>query len=147
MRGLATTFSTAAPATTPYSYKYSNEGVTVDLSAGTGLGGYAEADVLQNFTNIEGSIHADRLTGTAGDNTFFGSGGGDTFIGNGGIDTVDYSSSATGVTVNLTTGAGTAGLAAGELADRNHQSHRLGDRQQYADGQYQREHPDRRRRQ
>ena len=96
------------------SYKYSNEGVTVDLSAGTGLGGYAEGDVLQNFTNIEGSSHADSLTGTAGDNTFFGSGGGDTFIGNGGIDTVDYSSSATGVTVNLTTGAGTAGLAAGD---------------------------------
>ncbi len=96
------------------SYKYSNEGVTVDLSAGTGLGGYAEGDVLQNFSNIEGSTHADRLTGTAGDNIFYGSGGGDTFIGNGGIDTVDYSSSSTGVTVNLTTGAGTAGLATGD---------------------------------
>ena len=42
------------------SYKYSKEGVTVDLSAGTGLGGYAEGDVLQNFSNIEGSTHADR---------------------------------------------------------------------------------------
>jgi Ca2+-binding RTX toxin-like protein len=96
------------------SYKYSNEGVTVDLSAGTGHGGYAEGDVLQNFTNIEGSQFADRLTGTAGDNTFIGSGGGDTIIGNGGTDTVDYSGSATGVTVNLTTGVGSAGLASGD---------------------------------
>src|SRR3984957_14207898 len=96
------------------SYKYSNAGVTVDLSAGTGSGGYAEGDTFQNFTNIEGSQFADRLTGTAGNNTFLGSGGGDTIIGNGGVDTVDYSSSATGVSVNLTTGAGSGGLANGD---------------------------------
>ncbi|MET0676483.1 MAG: calcium-binding protein, partial [Bradyrhizobium sp.] len=100
--------------TNTVSYKYSNEGVTVDLAAGTGSGGYATGDVLTNFSNIEGSSHSDRLTGTAGDNIFFGSGGSDTFIGNGGIDTVDYSSSTSGVTVNLTTGAGTAGMAAGD---------------------------------
>jgi len=96
------------------SYKHSNDAVVVDLSAGTGRGGYAEADVIQNFTNIEGSRFADRLTGTAGDNTFIGSGGGDTFIGNGGVDTVDYSSSTAGVSVNLTTGVGTGGLANGD---------------------------------
>ena len=75
------------------SYIYSNSGVTVDLSGGTGKGGAAEGDVLSNFTSIEGSTLADKLTGTGGDNTFFGSGGGDTIIGNGGVDTVDYSKS------------------------------------------------------
>src|SRR5450432_3954212 len=96
------------------SYKYSNDGVIVDLAAGTGSGGYAAGDALQNFTNIEGSRFADRLTGTAGDNTFLGSGGGDTIIGNGGVDTVDYSSSTVGVNVNLTTGVGSGGLANGD---------------------------------
>ncbi len=96
------------------SYKYSNEGVTVDLSTGTAHGGYAEGDVIQNFSNIEGSRFADTLTGTSGDNTFYGSGGGDIIIGNGGVDTVDYSSSTTGVSVNLTTGVGSGGLAAGD---------------------------------
>ncbi|MET0221342.1 MAG: calcium-binding protein, partial [Tardiphaga sp.] len=96
------------------SYKYSNTGVTVDLGAGTASGGYAAGDVIQNFSNIEGSAYADRLTGTVGNNTFYGSGGGDTLIGNGGVDTVDYSSSAVGVSVNLTTGAGSGGLANGD---------------------------------
>src|SRR5450631_3160766 len=96
------------------SYKYSNDAVIVDLSAGTGSGGYAAGDTIQNFTNIEGSRFADRLTGTAGDNTFLGSGGGDTIIGNGGVDTVDYSSSTVGVHVNLTTGVGSGGLANGD---------------------------------
>ncbi len=100
--------------TNTLSYKYSNEGVTVDLSTGVGSGGYAAGDTIANFTNIEGSRFADRLTGTSGNNTFFGSGGGDTIIGNGGVDTVDYSSSAGGVNVNLTTGHGTGGLADGD---------------------------------
>ncbi|WP_407156418.1 hypothetical protein [Bradyrhizobium sp. STM 3557] len=96
------------------SYKYSNEGVTVDVSTGSAHGGYAEGDVLQNFTNIEGSRFADKLTGTVGDNTFYGSGGGDIIIGNGGNDTVDYSASTAGVSVNLTTGLGSGGLANGD---------------------------------
>uniref|UniRef100_UPI0025DBD1D9 beta strand repeat-containing protein n=1 Tax=Tardiphaga sp. TaxID=1926292 RepID=UPI0025DBD1D9 len=96
------------------SYKYSNAGVTVDLAAGTGSGGYATGDVIQNFTNIEGSHFSDRLTGSSANNTFLGSGGGDVIIGNGGIDTVDYSGSADGVSANLTTGLGTAGLASGD---------------------------------
>ena len=129
------------------SYKYSNEGVTVDLSTGAAHGGYAEGDVIQNFTNIEGSRFADTLTGTSGDNTFYGSGGGDIIIGNGGVDTVDYSSSTTGVSVNLTTGVGSGGLAAGDYADRDQQSDRLGHRQQHADRQQRRERHHRRRRQ
>ena len=43
--------------TNTISYKYSNEGVTVDLSTGAGSGGYATGDTITNFTNIEGSAH------------------------------------------------------------------------------------------
>ena len=95
------------------SYALSNSGVTVDLGAGTGSGGYAAGDVLSNFTSIVGSSYADRLTGTSGDNTFFGSGGADTFIGAGGNDWVDYSASTAGVTVDLAAGTGAGGLAEG----------------------------------
>ena len=105
-----------------------------------------KATPSQNFTNIEGSAFADKLTGTAGDNTFYGSGGGDIIIGNGGIDTVDYSSSTTGVSVNLTTGIGSGGLAARRHADRHQQSDRLGHRQQHADRQQRRQRHHRRRR-
>lgn len=93
------------------SYAQSAAGVTVDLSTGQGGSGYAEGDRLQNFTSVEGSAHADRLTGTAGNNTFYSRGGADTIIGNGGDDTVDYSASTTGVSVDLATGRGFAGFA------------------------------------
>ena len=97
------------------SYAYSASGVTVDLGAGTGTGGYATGDVLTNFTSIVGSAYADRLTGTSGNNTFYGSLGADTIIGAGGIDTVDYSGSTVGVTVDLTAGTGLGGQAAGDV--------------------------------
>ena len=97
------------------SYALSNSGVTVDLGAGTGSGGYAAGDILSNFTSIVGSSYADRLTGTSGDNTFFGSGGADTFIGAGGNDWVDYSTSSAGVTVDLDAGTGSGGQAEGNL--------------------------------
>ncbi|MCA0407168.1 MAG: hypothetical protein LCH39_13580, partial [Proteobacteria bacterium] len=70
--------------TNTISYALSASGVTVDLAAGTGRGGYAEGDVLTNFQNVEGSAFADSLVGTSGNNTFIGSAGADTIIGNGG---------------------------------------------------------------
>ncbi len=96
------------------SYAYSDAGVTVDLAAGTGRGGYADGDVLRNFQNIEGSNYADNLVGTSGDNIFIASRGADNIIGNGGSDTVDYAGSAAGVTVDLATGFGQGGLAEGD---------------------------------
>ena len=114
------------------SYAGSATGVTVDLSAGTGLGGDAEGDTLSNIENVTGSAQADILTGGggvnilsggAGDDTLTGGADNDTLIGGAGadaldggadIDTANYAASAAGVTVDLAAGAGLGGDAAGD---------------------------------
>mgnify|MGYP003638120837 CR=1 FL=1 len=114
------------------SYAGSAAGVTVDLSAGTGLGGDAEGDTLSNIENVTGSAQADILTGGggvnilsggAGDDTLTGGADNDTLIGGAGadaldggadIDTANYAASAAGVTVDLAAGAGLGGDAAGD---------------------------------
>ncbi|PHZ85269.1 beta strand repeat-containing protein [Paremcibacter congregatus] len=114
------------------SYAGSAAGVTVDLSAGTGLGGDAEGDTLANIENVTGSAQADILTGGggvnilsggAGDDTLTGGADNDTLIGGSGadaldggadIDTASYAASAAGVTVNLAAGTGLGGDAAGD---------------------------------
>ncbi|MDQ1195402.1 cadherin domain-containing protein [Agrobacterium sp. SORGH_AS 787] len=112
-------------------YSASLLGVTVDLTLGTGIGGDAAGDVLRNIENVTGSALDDVLTGTSGANVLLGGDGDDTLIGLGGADmldggagsnTVDYSASAAGVNVNLSTnigayanaGAGTGGDAEGD---------------------------------
>jgi len=67
-------------------YVGSNEGVTVDLGAGTATGGHAEGDVLSNVEQLFGSGHDDTLTGNASNNFILGSTGDDTLDGGGGID-------------------------------------------------------------
>jgi hypothetical protein len=92
------------------SYAASNAAVIVDLSAGTGVGGYAAGDVLTGIQNVIGSAHND---------TFFASSEANAFTGGGqdlnGADTVSYANdtSGTGVIVNLFTGQG-GGAAAGD---------------------------------
>jgi len=49
-----------------------------------------------------------------GNDTLVGGGGADALIGGGGTDTADYSASTSGVTVNLATGVGSGGDAAGD---------------------------------
>ncbi len=104
-------------------YTASGDGVTVDLSSGTGLGGDAEGDRLSGVENVTGSDQDDRLTGDGnanrldgrgGNDTLAGLGGADTLIGGDGIDTADYSASTAGVTVNLSTGTGSGGDAQGD---------------------------------
>ncbi|MGO4832234.1 beta strand repeat-containing protein, partial [Rhizobiaceae sp. 2RAB30] len=104
-------------------YSASAAGVAVDLSAGTGVGGDAEGDTLTDVENIIGSAQADRLTGAAtanvltggnGDDILAGLGGADALVGGAGIDLADYSASASGVTVDLGTGTGSGGDAAGD---------------------------------
>ncbi len=57
-------------------------GIEVDLAAGTtSLGGK-----LSRFENLVGTAHADRLTGTSGDNIFTLNGGSDTVFGGEGFD-------------------------------------------------------------
>ncbi|MGE0204776.1 MAG: M10 family metallopeptidase C-terminal domain-containing protein [Hyphomicrobiaceae bacterium] len=111
-------------------YRNSDEGVTVNLLAGTGSGGEAEGDTLSGIENIAGSGLGDTLTGDhganafdgwTGDDTFAGLGGADTFYGGDGIDTVTYAASNAGVTVSLYFGGATTpylgqgGHAAGDL--------------------------------
>ena len=67
-------------------YVGSNEGVTVDLGAGTASGGHADGDLLISIEQLFGSSHADVLTGDAQNNFIFGSGGDDILDGAGGID-------------------------------------------------------------
>lgn len=68
-------------------YRTSDGAVTVSLVAGaTNTGGDAEGDVLSNIEHLRGSVHADILTGNAGNNRIHGNGGADTLTGGDGKD-------------------------------------------------------------
>ncbi|WP_062205001.1 type I secretion C-terminal target domain-containing protein [Aureimonas sp. AU12] len=82
-------------------YRTSAAGVTVDLLAGTGLGGDAAGDRLVHIENLVGSIYADRLTGDDGDNVLDGGAGADRLDGGAGVDTADYTRSAAAIVVDL----------------------------------------------
>ena len=102
------------------SYKYSMEGVTINLLSGQADGGDAEGDTLkEDIESIEGSMHDDMLTGSdvvnylwgLGGNDFLdgdedddiliGGPGADELVGGEGSDTASYAGSAAGVTVRL----------------------------------------------
>ncbi|WP_342237921.1 calcium-binding protein [Inquilinus sp. OTU3971] len=104
-------------------YSASSAGVTVDLTAGTGMGGDAQGDTLIDIENVTGSQGKDILIGTAGTNVLAGWGGDDVLRGKAGADTLDggagsdiasYYTSAAGVTVNLATGTVSGGDAQGD---------------------------------
>jgi Ca2+-binding RTX toxin-like protein len=77
-------------------YRDSSSGVTVNLGAGTGVGGTAQGDVLSGVDGIYGSAFDDSLTGfdgqgTSGDvytNVFYGGAGNDYMDGLGANDTL-----------------------------------------------------------
>ena len=71
------------------SYIASPVGVSVNLATGTGAGGDAEGDTLQNIENIIGSHFDDVLTGDDGNNLLRGLSGADTLNGGAGADTID----------------------------------------------------------
>ena len=122
-------------------YSASGAGVTVNLTIGTGAGGDAAGDVLSQIENILGSNYADlligdgtanNLSGGAGDDSLYGGAGSDSLFGGdgndllqggagadrveggAGIDTADYSDSTAAVNVNLASGSGAGGTAAGD---------------------------------
>ena len=104
-------------------YSSSTAGVSVNLATGLGAGGDAQGDKLATIENLIGSNFADVLTGNAGANTLragagndvlVGSGGGDIMDGGADVDAADYSASTAGVQVNLATGLGIGGFAAGD---------------------------------
>lgn len=113
-------------------YGDSDEAVTVDLGAGTGVGGDAQGDTLSGIEQVFGSFlgdvligsaGSDRLRGIQGDDTLSGGAGVDTLIGGEGADVLDggegrdvadYGNSAGAVTVDLLSGTGVGGDAQGD---------------------------------
>lgn len=79
-------------------YRFSGSGVNVDLVAGTAEDGTGSTDTLVNIQRIEGSEHADVISGDdvrnilrsrSGDDLLTGLGGNDTLEGGGGDDVLD----------------------------------------------------------
>ena len=68
------------------SYRTSDAGVEVSLQDGTGTGGHAEGDTLDDIEALEGSDHDDVLTGDDGANWLFGNAGNDELDGGEGDD-------------------------------------------------------------
>lgn len=102
------------------SYLYSTVGLTADLQfASTQNNAEAAGDIFDSLENLEGSAYSDSLRGDAGANRLIGGGGadalfgrdgddlldggagGDQLYGAAGIDSADYTSSATGIVVDL----------------------------------------------
>ena len=105
-------------------YSGSAAGVTVNLTTGIGSGGDASGDTVVGLEGLIGTAfsdvltgdsNADTLIGNAGDDTLQGGAGADRLDGGSGIDLADYTISAAAVTVNLATGVGTGGDAAGDV--------------------------------
>ena len=114
------------------SYADSGAAVVVDLSTSVVSGGHAEGDTVSGVEHIEGSDHADTLTGDASGNTVQagkgadrvdggrgndrveGGDGADTLAGGVGQDTLDYGSSDAGVSVDLSTRDASGGHATGD---------------------------------
>ena len=104
-------------------YFQAEAGVAVSLATGTGHSGDAEGDTLAGIEAINGSNHADHLTGDDSDNGLHGRAGADMIDGGEGSDHVGYWSSDAGVTVNLTTGAAQGGHAEGDTLTSIEQLH------------------------
>lgn len=104
-------------------YSAATGAVTVNLSTGLGSGSDAGSDTLTGIEDVTGSGNADSLTGNSADNALYGGGGADTLTGGEGADSLDggsgndlvsYAASLAGVTVDLATGVGSGGDAAGD---------------------------------
>ena len=73
-------------------YNTSTSAVTIDLLAGTGMGGEAEGDTLINIERVVGSSFDDVIIGDENSNTLNGGLGADTLTGNDGDDLFLYTS-------------------------------------------------------
>ena len=67
---------------------YTGTGVTVDLSTGTGHGGWAEGDTYVNIENVRGTAHDDIIIGDGNANILVGAAGNNIIHGGGGNDTL-----------------------------------------------------------
>lgn len=98
-------------------------GITLSLTSGAAIGGDADGDTFTNVNRVVGGAFADTLIGSAGNDRFDGGSGNDyltgragadQLIGGAGIDSALYGDSAAGVQVNLQSGTGAGGSAAGD---------------------------------
>lgn len=105
------------------SYAENAVGVTLSLTSGLAQGGDADGDTFTRINRVLGSAFGDVLTGGAdkdgfdggaGNDYLAGRGGADQLYGGAGIDTATYGDSAAGVQVNLQSGTGAGGSAAGD---------------------------------
>jgi len=69
-------------------YWNSDAAVNIDLTAGVGLGGFAQGDVFMNVENIHASTFNDTLRGDGAANHLRGEGGNDLIDGAGGNDSL-----------------------------------------------------------
>jgi len=106
------------------SYAGSAAAVSVWLARGTGAGGDAAGDSLLGIEHVQGSAHADRLSGDGdrnhlrggtGHDTLMGGAGAETLSGGEGWDTASYAFAPSGIFARLWAGEGTAGDAAGDV--------------------------------
>ncbi len=106
--------------TVSYASVTGNTGVTVNLSTGlgSGAGSWSLGDTYTNIENVIGSKNNDTLTGAAtGMTVLTGGAGADALIGIAGNSANTYASyagSTVGVVINLLTGSGSGGDAAGD---------------------------------
>jgi Ca2+-binding RTX toxin-like protein len=95
-------------------YERSPVAMTVDLAAGTGVGGGGadlRSDTLISLENVTGSPFDDTLLGDSGPNVIDGFGGNDAMDGRGGVDMVTFARYGEGVDASLELGTA-SGLGA-----------------------------------
>jgi Ca2+-binding RTX toxin-like protein len=120
-------------------YTSSTQGITVDLAAETGSGGWATGDTIKRFEKLHATNFADTITGSSGgeeittydgndivndglgddiidlgnhDDLLISGGGTDSYDGGSGIDTLSYRNSFAGVTVDIGLNTASGGFAA-----------------------------------
>jgi Ca2+-binding RTX toxin-like protein len=86
-------------------YDEADNGVTVDLQAGTATG--EGIDTLTNIDGVFGSRHSDSIIGDGSQNVLLPWRGNDDVDGGGGADTVFYDEATSGITASLATGTAT----------------------------------------
>ena len=133
MGGLGADLMDGGTGTDRLSYADATSRVVVDMLNGSTVGAFAAGDMFFNFENLEGGSandlllgdneanvifgggSTDELQGRFGNDTLIGGAGADTLDGGGNVDTASYETSSAAVNVNLFSGIGSGGDAAGDV--------------------------------